>query len=346
MALWLHTDGSLLRDENNRVFKVQGCVLRPTAEGAEWMTAPLATVIEDIDFLLSIGVRSVRIESGEGTWRDPIETEKVDWLHQVLDYMEQVGMRCFLSVHGGDLEDLDVLVNPDTYVPIWTYIANEYKDKSTLVGAGYWNEPAMWYWNNHDGYTEEQFYTMYENLYNKVAQSLTVINPNLLILVGGDFPAVVPFRAPLPYANVVYAFNQHYFAYWYAQTKGYYWGELFRQGNIEEGKHAFLNYLRYEGALRLQNIPLINMEWGFFPEGRYDDPTPEPYWREVAQAMYEVMEENNIGWIGWIWQLFNSNQGSSLMKPGERFVFSEWGTVWRNLITTSTKGGMRFHARR
>lgn len=316
MSLWLHTDGKYILDGNNQVMQMRGAVFRPNKLEQDIIVAK-----QDLDEASQLGVRFVRVETSASTWLNPSAyPTRISWFHEFLSHAKLRSIRVFASVHGEDVEDLDVLVHPDNYVPLWNFMAEEYKNDDALVGLGYWNEPALWYLKNPLGYTKEQIQAMYYNLAYKVASSLRQINPNLLILVGGDGDGLVGLSQTVPFSNVAYVFNQHYT---YAQR--WEWYDLFYQGRIEEGKQSLLNFLQTQGCLRLQNVPLLNMEWGFVPDRDLN-------WQQVAQAMFEVMEDNNIGWMGWAWSVGSPTSSASLLSS--RYVLTPWGQIWRGLIQT------------
>ena len=155
---FIHTDGRLLRDENDREYLLKGMAFGNNV----WDNPSLPPydthhTKDSYRELAEMGFNSVRFYLNYGLFEDdskPYEYKEsgFEWIDRNVEWAKENGMRIVLNMHypqggyqsqGGGTALWSDEENQNRLIALWKAIAERYRDEPCIVGYGLLNEPVI-----------------------------------------------------------------------------------------------------------------------------------------------------------------------------------------------------------
>ena len=257
------------------------------------------------------------------------------YLDQVIDWAEDLGLHLILDNHTGGV---GVPTDPDIdnfLVPVWTQMAQRYKDRSNLIYYEVLNEP-------HDISD-----AMWNGIQQKVVDAIRRVDQTHTIIVGpAGWNSYHNLKDMPVYAddNLIYTFHfydpmifTHQGAFWGnpptleslagvpfpydaarmpvcpAELEGTYWEERIlnyhNEGTVEYVRELIDIAVDFQAT---RNVPIFCGEFGALMNNSYNEDRVR--WHRVVR---NYLEENGIAWT--IWE-YKGDLG--LFEPGSQELFN------------------------
>lgn len=245
---------------------------------------------EDIHYLKSIGVNSIRIPfnyrmfTNETYLGETGDKRGFMLMDRVISWCKKEGLYVILDMHcapggqtGDNIDDsygypflFESEESQQLTADIWRKIANRYKNETTVMGYDMLNEPIATFFNKE---TIDRLNPLLEVVFKKITQAIRSVDTNHIVILGGaqwDSNFKI-FGQPFD-SKSIYTFHK----YWTPPTK-----------------EVVQEYIDFSNKY---NVPIYCGETGENTDGWVD-------------SFRVILEQNNIGWHYWPYKKIDNTRG-------------------------------------
>ena len=255
-------------------------------------------------------------------------------LDAVIDYAGEIGLRVILDNHrnapgggpnGNGLWYGEGGVSPQDWLEDWEFIADRYKNNSTVIGFDLMNEPHGTTWGTGDPATD------WKMAAEQASEAIHAINPNVLVLVegygdgywwGGDLrkvatdPLQITHMDKLVYAPHAYP-NSIYGQSWFSDPS--------YPDNLVDIWDHFFGFIAEDGI-----APVLVGEFG----SRLEDPK-DVLWMD---KFIPYLTSNDLSFTYWSWNP-NSGDTGGILADDWTTIIDEKVTLLEPSLSAPLSGG-------